>query len=235
MHLHRQRGIKPMNTTTSNDQDQHQQIQLLLPWYINQSLQAHDRLMVDKHIRHCLLCRRELVSLRKLANAVIKSSDLDVAAETSFASLTGKLQSRLTIPVVSRSARQPPLSHRLSCYVKHNGFRYAMAASLLLALLPIGWRIMPVPTDGAYYTLSAAQPAASQATELRVVFAKSASDTDITNLLTALQAERVGEANSVGAFTVRLNTQDGKPNLEQSLAMLRSRQDVLLAEPVLQP
>ncbi len=223
-----------MNTTTSNAPDQHQQIQLLLPWYINQSLQAHDRLLVDKHIRHCLLCRRELVGLRKLANAVIKTSDLDVAAETSFAGLVDKLPSRHAMPA-ARSARQPPPGHSLNRYLKHYGLRYAMAASLLLALLPIGWRMLPVPTDGAYYTLSAARPEPSQTIELRVVFAKSTAEADVANLLAALHGERVGEANSVGAFTVRLNASDGKPNQEQALAMLRSRQDVLFAEPVLQP
>ena len=222
-----------MNTTTSNPDQQHQRIQLLLPWYINQSLQAHDRLMVDKHIRYCLLCRRELVSLRKLANAVIKSSDLEVAAENSFAGLASQLPSRRAIPVTARTSKQQRVRHRLTRYAKHNGVRYAMAASLLLALLPIGWEMLPMPTDAAYYTLSVARPESSQTKELRVVFAKSSSEAEIANLLATLHGERVGEANSVGAYTVRLNSNDGAPNLEQALAILRSRPDVLLAEPVL--
>ena len=59
-----------MNKTTSTIQDQHHQIQFLLPWYVNQSLQQHEQRLVENHIRHCLPCRRELNGLRKLAEAV---------------------------------------------------------------------------------------------------------------------------------------------------------------------
>jgi hypothetical protein len=223
-----------MTVTTSNSQAQHQQVQLLLPWYINQSLQPQERLIVEEHIRHCLLCRRELVGLSKLANAITQTSDLDAAAETSFTGLAGKLPARELIPVSSGAVKQQTPRHRLSSYVKHSGFRYAMAASLLLALLPFGWQKLPIPNEG-FRTLSAARPGSSQDPELRVVFAKSSSEADIAVVLAALHGQRVGEANSAGALTVRLNSYDGKPSLEQAIAILRSRTDVLLAEPVLQP
>ncbi|WP_446809863.1 zf-HC2 domain-containing protein [Methylomonas sp. 2BW1-5-20] len=224
-----------MTVTTSNSQAEHQQVQLLLPWYINQSLQPHERLIVEAHIRHCLLCRRELVGLHKLANAITQTSDLDAAAETSFAGLAGKLPAREPNPLSSGAFKQQTPRHRLSSYVKHSGFRYAMAASLLLALLlPFGWRTLPIPNEG-FRTLSAARPGSSQDPELRVVFAKSSSEADIAGVLAALHGQRVGEVNSAGALTVRLNSNDGKPSLEQAIAILRSRPDVLLAEPVLQP
>ena len=54
-----------MNLQTSTP-DLHQQILLLLPWYLNQSLEQGEQKQVEKHIAHCLLCRRELISLRKL-------------------------------------------------------------------------------------------------------------------------------------------------------------------------
>lgn len=108
-----------------------------------------------------------------------------------------------------------------------------MAASLLLALLPLGWHNAPVTTDGSYHTLSAAQPeSVPAATALRVVFAKSTAEADISKLLAILHAERMGDVNSMGALTVRL---DRPENLEPALALLRSRPDVVLAEPALQP
>ena len=100
-----------MNQHTSPSTDQHQQILLLLPWYLNQSLEQDERQQVESHLRSCILCRRELVVLRKLAAAVKQSSDLDVAAEASFASLRAKLQTAEPIrqnPVPSNN--QPTLA-----------------------------------------------------------------------------------------------------------------------------
>ena len=81
-----------MNQHTFPLTDDHQQIQLLLPWYVNHSLEQNERKQVENHLRSCILCRRELVVLRKLAEDVNQSSVLDVAAEASFARLRGKLQ-----------------------------------------------------------------------------------------------------------------------------------------------
>lgn len=223
-----------MNTASSNAQDQHQQIQLLLPWYVNQSLEQHQQQMVDKHIRHCLVCRRELAGLRKLADAVMQKSDLDLAAETSFACLASQLQSRNAVSVSAHAARRQPTQFKLSDYLRHNTVRYAIAASLLLALLPLGLRMQSGDGVG-YYTLSTAKPGSGQAMELRVVFAKSTSAADIAAALNSLHAEQQGDANSVGALTVRLDADADQSSLDHAIAVLRSRQDVLLAEPVLKP
>src|SRR5512137_2739014 len=80
---------KIMNRHTSS---QHQRILLLLPWYLNQSLEQDERQQVKSHLRNCILCNRELAVLRKLAAAMKQSSDLDVAAAASFAGLRTKLQ-----------------------------------------------------------------------------------------------------------------------------------------------
>ena len=48
------------NTAQLNDQ--HQQIQLLLPWYLNESLEHNDRQQVETHLRSCILCGGLLVA-----------------------------------------------------------------------------------------------------------------------------------------------------------------------------
>lgn len=221
----------------AHTQAQHQQVQRLLPWYANDSLPEAEYRLVDKHIRTCLTCRRELQGLKKLAQAISQSTDLDIAAETSFANVSAKLRSHdRSADSAAPNDRQVPsrTPRRLNAYSNHRGFRYALAASILLALMPLGWRLMPIGTDG-YRTLATAKPAGLAAPTLRVVFANTVSATDISAVLRDLHGEQQGEANSVGALTVRLSTEDGHPNLEQAIALLRSRSDVLLAEPVIQP
>ena len=224
-----------MNKTTSTIQDQHHQVQFLLPWYVNQSLRQHEHRLVEQHISHCLQCRRELVSLRNLADAMTHVSDLDLAAETSFASLRTKLPPRVPNRTPSTASAKTTILSRFCRFANQTGVRFAMAASLLLAAIPLTLHTLKTNTTGDYYTLSAAKPESANGKALRVVFAKSLSDAEVAAVLAEIHGQRIGEPNSVGALTVRIGTDEGSPHLEEAIALLRSRQDVLLAEPVMQP
>ncbi|MEI7997099.1 MAG: hypothetical protein WCH01_19575, partial [Methylococcaceae bacterium] len=63
-----------MNQRSSPSTDQHRQLFLLLPWYLNKSLEQDELQQVESHLRNCIVCHRELVALRKLAAAVKQSS-----------------------------------------------------------------------------------------------------------------------------------------------------------------
>ncbi|WAK02876.1 hypothetical protein [Methylobacter sp. YRD-M1] len=219
------------STTASQHQHQHQQVQLLLPWYIKQSLLKHEHRLVEHHIRYCLACRKELDSLRKLAEAIAQVSDQDLAAETSFASLRTKLPARAQ----SSASVKTTLPGRIGKFANKTSAVFAIAASLLLMVIPLMLHTVQTNPTGDYYTLSAAKPEAAGGKELRVVFAKSLSDAEVAAVLAAIHGQLIGEPNSVGALTVRLEADDSSPRLQEAIALLRSRQDVLLAEPVTQP
>lgn len=224
-----------MNQSTSTSQSQHQQIQLLLPWYINQSLQQYEYCLVEKHIRDCLVCRREIDGLRRLAEAVTQASDLNLAAETSFASLRTKLPARVLNRAPSAASAKTTIPNRLGKFANQTGVRLAMAASLLLAIVPLTLHTVQTNRTDDYYTLSAANPESADGKALRVVFAKSLSDAEVAAVLAEIHGQRIGEPNSVGALTVRIEADDSSHRLEDAIALLRSRQDVLLAEAVMQP
>jgi hypothetical protein len=129
-----------------------------------------------------------LVDLRKLAAAVKQSSDLDVAAETSFAGFRAKLQTtepvrQKTMPSVNRPTlawfgkhanSNPGLSgntaNRHSRLLHLSGITmkcFALAASLLLAMIPLAMQYRQSPTAD-YYTLSSAKPESIAGSKLRV-------------------------------------------------------------------
>lgn len=224
-----------MNSSKSDTHNQHQRIQLLLPWYVNESLPREEYERVHNHVRHCLVCHRELISLRKLSAAISQSTELEVAAERSFANLSAKLPRQAASPTVLPHHSDIPPCRPFVRFLTYNTFRYAIAASLMLAIIPLGLRFMPEPNDASFYTLSSVPSAVGSTGELRVVFAKSTSAADITAALSQLHGQQVGETNSVGALTIRLDAENGSPNLQQAIVMLRDRHDVVLAEPVLQP
>ncbi|MDD1621630.1 MAG: hypothetical protein LUQ11_09125 [Methylococcaceae bacterium] len=235
-----------MNQTTFQSADQHQQISLLLPWYVNQSLELNERQRVEHHVRGCMLCRRELVHLAKLAAAVKETSDLDVAAEASFNAMRARLQARRQQSVSNdvpapddtlekRADRKPgspdKVSTRYRLFPEGRGLRLAIAASLLLAIVPFAMRYGQSPVATDYYTLSDLKPESGAGSLLRVVFVKSMSDNDIDALLSKVHGQRMEGPNSVGAYTIRIDDKDA-PNLASAIAFLREQADVMLAEPV---
>ena len=245
-----------MNQHSSPSTDQHRQIFLLLPWYLNESLQQDERRQVENHLRNCMLCNRELVALRKLAAAVKQSSDLDAAAEESFAKLREKLQPadplrKKPLPsnnqprlVWSRKpeAAAPGLSvntaNRYSQLLSLRGSpvtHFAIAASMLLAMIPLIMQYGRSPTTTDYYTLSAAKPESPAGTKLRIVFSKSLPNAGIDLLLEKIHGQLVEGPNSVGAYTVMLGADKNSQDLSAAVDLLRNQQNVLLVEPVIEP
>lgn len=235
-----------MNPQISSPTNAHSDIVLLLPWYVNQSLSTDERQQVDQHLKYCLVCRRELQTLHKLAAAVQQAADLDVAAEASFAGLRAKMQTASQLPRTEQadSLRKKLSGANVKLFTARHGFwriasntgkGLAIAASLLLVALPAAMQYLRPAHTIDYFTLSAAKPDAGPTGQLRVVFAKNLAEKDIDAALSQINGVRVDGPNSVGAYTVKIAT--GKPDTDMAgaLALLRGRQDVILAEPILQP
>ena len=243
-----------MNHDTLQTVNPHQQILLLLPWYLNQSLEFAEQQQVESHIRSCMLCRRELVYLRKLSAAVRQESDLDVAAEASFHELKAKLHTIRQHPpapiapqAVNRLARPNNVDSGLSprcathslqqlwSYLGSRGTQLAIAASQLLAIIPLVLQDGRSPTTTEYYTLSDSKPDLSTGPQLRVVFKNSISDAALDVFLAQIHGRRIEGPNSIGAYTVQLEAGKDSPKLADAIAFLRQQQNVMLAEPVFQP
>jgi RNA polymerase sigma factor (sigma-70 family) len=63
--LQQLKRTKTMNRHTSPSTEQHQQILLLLPWFLNQSLEHNERQLVESHLCSCDLCSGLLMAWKK--------------------------------------------------------------------------------------------------------------------------------------------------------------------------
>lgn len=236
-----------MNSPTLSSADTHSELVLLLPWYVNQTLSSNEHQLVERHLKSCLICRRELLNLRKLSAAVQGAADLDMAADASLAGLRMKMQqagdsrpmpSSLFAQSASRGGKGEQTANGLSAKPERFWTRFgntgkglAIAASLLLVMAPVALNYLPLSTTGDYYTLADARPDSRPVGQLRVVFTKTMPPEEIDRLLRGINAVRVDGPNSMGAYTINLTVSER----EQALALLRGRQDVILAEPIIQP
>lgn len=212
----------------------HDQLQLLLPWFVNGSLSEAESSMISAHISDCLSCRRELRQLDQLQNAIQFEPAQADQADRAFAKISAQLSQR---SIASPTAKVVPWPQKiLKQTSKHPALGYALAASVLLALIPVGLKTSSQSDQASnFYTLSAFKPTSSQTGDLQVIFDKNLTGKQISTLLNTLHAHPIGSANSMGALTIHLDSEQGAPSAEQALAILRQRADVLFAEPVMQP
>lgn len=229
-----------MKSQTLSSTESHSDIVLLLPWYVNQSLAISERQRVDQHLSRCLMCRRELLSLRQLATTVQQTTDMDAAAEASFAGLRAKMQTATQPSFPGHTERN--FNNRFlktPCGFWHIagniGKGLALVASLLLVIVPAMMQYQNPPNATDYYTLSATKSDAIPHCQLRVVFAKNLAIKDIDAALNQIGGIRIDGPNTVGAYTVKLAVGNQDTDLTNALTVLRSRTDVLLAEPILHP
>ncbi|MEQ1621305.1 MAG: zf-HC2 domain-containing protein [Methylococcales bacterium] len=237
-----------MNTYTSR-LNEHHQTTLLLPWYLNQSLEPAERQLVEQHLQNCNDCKMELASLQLIADAVANGSNADFSPEESFSKLRAKLQSnrlprersnvvRFNIPANSNSAsnrENSTLKKQLSQVAARYSKQIAIAASLFLVLIPVALQYRTSPEPSSYYTLSATKPEVVSDRLIRVVFSKTLAASDIDKLLEQVYGQRVEGPNSVGAYTVRLAPDANGLDLTTALASLRHQPGVVFAEPVQHP
>lgn len=76
-----------MNASSSSPHPAHRDVWMLLPWYVNGTLEGAECKLVQEHLKLCITCRREVAEQQRLAEAISRSRIMDSAPHTSFARL----------------------------------------------------------------------------------------------------------------------------------------------------
>lgn len=216
-----------MNPTSNNPYSDHQDIALLLPWYVNQSLQGAEQNKVEQHLKVCLTCRRELVNLKLLAAAVQHEGALDTAAQASFSLLKKRLH--------GPSGYQAPLQH-IHTAKRRARWRLpkpalALAAVVLLSLL------MPRVMDVARYpasdfrTLSNGETQLDTPNSIKIIFTPETDSQHINTLLTAIHGHIIDGPNEQRLYTISLDNDINAKQIVKLVAALRKQNTVIFAEP----
>ena len=195
----------------------HQDCMELLPWYLNQTLDASERLAVEAHLKECAGCRDEVAFLETLqssARVVNRPPIRDRFDE-----------------VLARIDRPKVVAIRSSQLVRWLVIGEAAAVVALLAILL--WTVTASP-PGSYQTLSdlgSAEP--TDAVVLRVVFDERITEVDLRGLLESINAQIVAGPNRAGAYTLRVGGEglEGKAPAKL-LERLRGEPFVRFAESV---
>ena len=204
----------------------HDSATMLLPWYINGTLDDEQRTLVDSHLAVCLTCRSELNSQRHVAEIVQSRNAASVGADIGFAQICRRIQpERRTL--FSRVCDWSCSKLSAPALVWASGA--AVAASVFMAVPLLHDPVGPATVPAEFRTLSADDGHLDfHENSLRLVFSAGLEYESRQDILRMINAVAVTAPSSRGVLTVQVA--DGE--LAAALALLRDRKEVRLAEPV---
>lgn len=219
----------------------HQELSQLLPWYVNKSLQGTELKAIETHLSVCLVCKRELIQLQKLAQAVIQEGSLDSAEQASFSRLKMRLHGHQHVQpeqrkdVVSGNVRQlsqPKKQRWAFTAITHPTL--AMAAAVLLSVTVLMPRFVDkdMQLGSSFRTLSdGKQENGISANEIRVVFAENVDQQQKNKILERVHGQVIDAPTAQGVYTVRLDRDIAAKHLLDVVELLRQDSSVIFAEP----
>lgn len=215
----------------------HQELSQLLPWYVNKSLHSDELKAVESHINGCLTCKREVIQLNKLAQAVKHEGALDTAENASFARLKMRLhgqQPDATIhlkPAVSSNVLHinAQAKNRINSWYRP---ALAMAAAVLLSVTFIMPMSVNNPGNNDFRTLSNGDPEkAISANEIRVVFSDDIDLKEKNTIVGRVHGQIIDVPTAQGVYTVRLESASDVKHTLAVIESLRQDSNVVFAEP----
>jgi len=195
--------------------DPHQQIETLLPWYVNGTLDAEETALVEGHLAECAACRAELEAEKALA---VDIAALPPEADQSWSALRAQVEAPSPVRRLrdGRSLLRRPVAI---------GWALAAQAASLAAVGAVLWLAVN-PVKPAYHALSA--PAAAAPGNVVVIFKPTTSEQDLRAVLQQSHARLVDGPTASDAYVLHVASNE-RP---AALSKLRADAHIVLAEPI---
>lgn len=197
----------------------HDEVQELLPWFVNGTLDRDETERVEAHLADCAECRAELASERQLAAAV---ETVPFGSEAAWERMERRLDAQADVsfrPIAGVWRKRVPLGWAIASPA-------AVAAAFALVLIAVPGRQAAQPQYRALAAPEVAQPA-----NLVVQFEPATRVTDMQGALEAVDARLVDGPTATGAYLLHVD----QTRRELALKQLRDDQAIALAQPIDEP
>jgi anti-sigma factor RsiW len=194
----------------------HKVADALLPWFVNGTLDADERALVERHLGECARCRDEVEWLRDLHAACV-AGEASPGASSAF----HKLRTRLDAP----RARVAQRSRRQAAWRLPRPWTHWVIGAQLALIAGVGALWLQDSDHAALYRTLGASSAASQPTgSLVVVFDPSASEAELRRVLRSVGARVVDGPTQANAYVLDVPA----AGRERALKALRTEPAVAL-------
>ena len=238
----------------------HQEIQHLLPWYVNQTLTKVEREAIDAHLPQCSVCQAELETLKDLSSVVTTSNErLSYPSESQIERLAAQVEE-----FESQRARPTILARVRDWWMSLHAFsRWAIAAQAVALIVLAGTSIALLRRANDFEAAARAEQQRAERNEsllaqekqraieyqglssgdvaepgirITVVFREDATEKAIRELLLEINGARIISGPSSARFYVlgiaAPPGADPQELMNAAIARLRRSNVVQLAEPI---
>lgn len=225
---------------TASNGEEHREVDLLLPWYVNDTLSKAERRRVDHHLETCAACRRELAAAGALERAVLQSHEaMPEPSPDALQSVLTRIEGIERIERIEHEQKRSEFWERLRAVLLPAPFSARRVAGALAAIVIVlqaaaivGILGERTAEPGSFRTLSGAEETAgAPVPRIILAFADEASQGEVQALLRFLEANVVKGPTPQGAFVVEIRTPLESPAaLDRILKELRAKPIVRFAE-----
>ncbi len=224
-----------------NDQSNyssHDDVWLLLPWYVNGSLDEYEHPLVENHLKVCVTCRGEAENLKKLSTELAYSETMDLAAGASFEHLKERIE--LPEEPMAPAVMNNPLKWIIGCLTGQSiwvGAPIVLVAIATVSVFFLQYNRVGVEPRAGYQTLSDKKRSALDGRAIRVEFAASMPPDRIEQIIASIDGAIQDKSSHDHIFDIRIqnNKVSGFKQLAAVVARLQDHPGVVSARPVVVP
>jgi anti-sigma factor RsiW len=197
--------------------DPHQQVQQLLPWFVNGTLEAAECRLVEEHIAACTECATDLAHERRFANAYVS-----LAAPTTNGWTALKERA-----VAAQATRREGRWHQFTS--RYGRFAAIAASQLLLVTASVAaYRFLSEQEQPVYHVLGAEGTTLPPEGNMVVIFRPDVTEQAMRTTLLAARARIVNGPTKASGYVLAV----APTERTHALDLLRARSEILLAQPI---
>ena len=192
----------------------HDEIDLLLPWYVNDTLESAEHDRVAAHVITCATCRESVALLSGIQSAVVRNKATPIVPQPRVDNLLDIIDAGT--PSRQRDWRQPQIM-----------IAAAVAALLLIAALILSNQDDLTATPQIFETATSMQQAAAMDYVLSIQFASGTLAAEHERVLQDIDARDISGGIDAGAYRVIVQLPAASlQELERYTSILESRPEI---------
>jgi hypothetical protein len=221
-----------MNTIRrSGEARMHEEISMLIPWYVNGSVSEIDRQRVDAHLLQCAQCRNDLTLERGVYEGMSADTGVEYMPAASLKRLQARLDGLVTEARVGEGSQEAFVAVPRRRVVTWQGVMAASVAIMAVAVSLLAadrWTQSRTRAAASYYTVTTAAPRVSNEV-IRAVFIPTITLVELQSVLDEAGLRIISGPTEAGVYSLAANSR--RP-VSSSLALLRGHAKVRFAESI---
>jgi len=215
------------------DSAEHHEVSALIPWYVNDTLEDHQRDRVDSHVSACALCRNDLDVHKAIFEGIGAQPALDYMPVASLKRLQARLDAVQAQGDAAAQGGDAAQTAPLEPVRGESPWRGWIAASIAAMAVAIGvlatdrWVQFEARGEQANYRTVTSTAPRPRGEVIRAVFSPTITLVQLQSLLDEAQLKIVSGPTEAGVYSLASNS---TLTVRSSLALLRQHATVRFAE-----